>query len=132
MNKTLLDHQAKYLLSVAFISYLFLLHRLLKRSYLATICSSSLDISQSVVLTLFSCFIFFVVFAAQQFLQLLNFVFIAEAEFALPLIKINMSNIFICLVCSSMFYVCFINHSLQLCEDSIGLNCILKFIYTQH
>jgi hypothetical protein len=46
----------------------------------------------------------------------------------MPLAKINFSNIFVCLVCSTMFYKCFIEEQHYICRDAIGYVFFLKKI----
>jgi hypothetical protein len=121
MNRSLLDYQATILLTFLFFTYLVFLHESMNRKhYFIKFCYDSFAVSQSVNLTLFSCSLFFVVFSAQQMFQLMNFTSIGEVESAVPLAKINFSNIFVCLVCSTMFYKCFIEEQHYICRDAIG------------
>jgi hypothetical protein len=120
MIQTLLDHQVKYSLIALFFSYILLISDINSKSNFITICDDSFKVSQSVNLTVFSCCIFFLVFAAQQFIQLFNYINVDDIEVINPLIKVNFSNMFVCFVCSTMFYKCFIDGSTHICKDAIG------------
>jgi hypothetical protein len=118
--KSLLDHQGSYLLSILFLLYIYLQYVLNLKDHFVVICSDSFDLSQSLILTLFSSSMFFSVFATQQLAQLINFVYEDDVEFVIPLIKINLSSIFICFVCSTMLYERYSEKSHHLCVDMIG------------
>ena len=115
---SLLDTQAKYILPSLFVLFIIVIYKI--ESTNLKFCWAEVDFSNSLNLTTFACTVNFSFFGVQQIIQLLNFATEKNKLFLKPLIKINLSNLFISLICFTTHYLAHFHQSGGICVDNFG------------